>query len=100
MGNSDGGVYVVTPGERSRAVSLYKVRDGSAGNDIRTGACMGIEAGDCVSRGEVGFDPTAVFARGSLSDEDAGFGWSLALANKGEVRVYGAVREGGGSAGR
>ena len=98
-GNSDGGgVYVVTPGERSRAVSLYKVRDGSAGNDIRT--CVGNEADDCVSRGEVGFDPTAVFARGSLSDEDAGFGWSLALANKGEVRVYGAVREGGGSAGR
>ena len=56
-------------------------------------------AGGCVSRGEVGFNPTAVFARGSLS-EGEGLGWSLALAIRGEVRVYGPVREGGGLAGR
>ena len=72
---------VVTPGEGSGRLSLYGVADGRA-----------------ISRGEVGFDATAVFARGGDVFAGAGSGagssagrcprWSLALAHRGEVRLY------------
>ena len=40
--------------------------------------------GKAVSRGDVGFDATAVFARRG----GEGGGWTLALADRGEVRLY------------
>ena len=61
------GPAVATPGEGSKRLSLYSAVDGKA-----------------VSRGDVGFDATAVFARRG----GAGGGWTLALADRGEVRLY------------
>ena len=61
------GPAVATPGEGSKRLSLYSAADGKA-----------------VSRGDVGFDATAVFARRS----GGGGGWTLALADRGEVRLY------------
>ena len=93
---------VVTPGEQSRAVSLYR-RGRSRGFEETTREGPHPKLGECVSRGDVGFDPTAVFSLGAPSNralgESSSFGWSLALANKGEIRVYEPVREGGGGVG-
>ena len=94
--------HVVTPGEQSRAVSLYR-RGRSRGFEETTREGPHPKLGECVSRGDVGFDPTAVFSLGAPSNralgESSSFGWSLALANKGEIRVYEPVREGGGGVG-
>ena len=55
-----------------------------------------------MSRGGAGFDPTAAAPLGAPwnrrceSSSSSSFGWSLALANKGEIRVGEPVREGGG----
>ena len=51
----------------SKRLSLYSAADEKA-----------------VSRGDVGFDATAVFAR----RVEEGGGWTLALADRGEVRLY------------
>ena len=106
--NDDDNAYVVTPGEQSLAVSLYRRARGfqNSSNPDETGLSRPRHPrlGECVSRGEVGFDPTAVFARASSPGgespappgQSSSFGWSLALANRGEIRVYEPVREGGG----
>ena len=102
--DDDDDARVVTPGEQSRAVSLYR-RGRGRGFEEATRERRYPRLGECVSRGDVGFDPTAVFSLGapwnrrgesSSSSSSSSFGWSLALANKGEIRVYEPVREGGG----
>jgi WD40 repeat protein len=89
-----GRAAVATPGEGSARLSLYSVGDGRA-----------------VSRGEVGFDATAVLARAVIpaagvagagaaggghgapggvdhSSRERSTTWTLALADKGQVRLY------------
>ena len=100
--HDDDDARVVTPGEQSRAVSLYR-RGRGRGFEEATRERPYPRLGECVSRGDVGFDPTAVFSLGAPwnrrgeSSSSSSFGWSLALANKGEIRVYEPVREGGGA---
>ena len=77
------GLAVATPGEGSRGLSLYRdatePRVGGPGSTTspRTSA---------VSRGDVGFDATAVMAR--RGGAGGALAWALALADRGEVRLY------------
>ena len=87
------GVAVVTPGERSNAASLYDLSGVLVNHDV--GACVtnGPASGTShrapFSRGEVGFDATATCVLAALDGGGVGAGgWTLAMANRGEVRVY------------
>ena len=112
--DDDDDAYVVTSGEQSLALSLYRRAGVNPNPNPNPNPCL-VESnpdetgpsrprhprlGECVSRGEVGFDPTAVFARASSPGGESpppgpssSFGWSLALANRGEIRMYEPIRE-------
>ena len=85
------GVAVVTPGERSRAASLYDlsgvVVPGEAEGDATRAVATAHRSP--VSRGDVGFDATATCVLAARDGGGVGAGgWTLAMANRGEVRVY------------
>ena len=92
-GAGAGELMVVTPGERSNAASLYDLSGVLVNHDV--GACVtnGPASGTShrapFSRGEVGFDATATCVLAALDGGGVGAGgWTLAMANRGEVRVY------------
>jgi hypothetical protein len=100
---------VVTPGERSNAASLYAASDGATTRPpfVRPGdasersrsaspAKRSVTFGETsplhrspLSRGDVGFDATATCVLAARDGGGVGAGgWTLAMANRGEVRVY------------
>jgi hypothetical protein len=92
------GVAVVTTGERSNAASLYhlNLRGASfAKNDAsegkrNEGQPNGVTSRKSpFSRGDVGFDATATTMLAARDGGGVGAGgWTLAMADRGEVRVY------------
>lgn len=92
------GVAVVTTGERSNAASLYhlNLRGASfAKNDAsegkrNEGQPNGVTSRKSpFSRGDVGFDATATSVLAARDGGGVGAGgWTLAMADRGEVRVY------------
>lgn len=92
------GVAVVTTGERSNAASLYhlNLRGASfAKNDAsegkrNEGQPNGVTSQKSpFSRGDVGFDATATSVLAARDGGGVGAGgWTLAMADRGEVRVY------------
>ena len=102
-----GELMVVTPGERSNAASLYAaldeattrrpfVRPGDASERSASPAKRSVTFGETtplhrspLSRGDVGFDATATCVLAARDGGGVGAGgWTLAMANRGEVRVY------------
>ena len=92
------GVAVVTTGERSNAASLYHL-------NLPRGASFAVDASEGkrnegqpngvtsrkspFSRGDVGFDATATSVLAARDGGGVGAGgWTLAMADRGEVRVY------------
>ena len=92
------GVAVVTTGERSNAASLYHLNlrgasfasyDASEGKR-NEGQPNGVTSRKSpFSRGDVGFDATATSVLAARDGGGVGAGgWTLAMADRGEVRVY------------
>ena len=97
-GGAAGGA-VVTTGERSNAASLYHLNlrgasfaasDESEGKRNIPGQPNGVTSRKSpFSRGDVGFDATATSVLAARDGGGVGAGgWTLAMANRGEVRVY------------
>lgn len=93
------GVAVVTTGERSNAASLYHLNlrgasfarhDASEGKRNIPGQPNGVTSRKSqFSRGDVGFDATATTMLAARDGGGVGAGgWTLAMADRGEVRVY------------
>ena len=76
------GLAVATPGEGSRGLSLYR----DATEPRVSGPRSTTSRTSVVSRGDVGFDATAVMAR--RGGAGGALAWALALADRGEVRLY------------
>ena len=97
-GAGAGELMVVTPGERSNAASLYAASDGATIRKVdateRSASpakrlCEAPLRRSPLSRGDVGFDATATCVLAARDGGGVGAGgWTLAMANRGEVRVY------------
>lgn len=97
-GAGAGELMVVTPGERSNAASLYAASDGATIRKVDASErsaspakrlCEAPLRRSPLSRGDVGFDATATCVLAARDGGGVGAGgWTLAMANRGEVRVY------------
>ena len=97
-GAGAGELMVVTPGERSNAASLYAASDGATILKVDASErsaspakrlCEAPLRRSPLSRGDVGFDATATCVLAARDGGGVGAGgWTLAMANRGEVRVY------------
>ena len=86
------GVAVVTTGERSNAASLYHLdlSGASSSFDFDASDVTGTKTFlKPFSRGDVGYDATATSVLAARDGGGVGAGgWTLAMADRGEVRVY------------
>ena len=97
-GAGAGELMVVTPGERSNAASLYAASDGATIRKVDASErsaspakrlCEAPLRRSPLSRGDVGFDATATCVLAARDGGGVGAGgWTLAMANRGAVRVY------------